>query len=410
MGDSKTVRADLVVRKAWNLVRRHGVRGAGVRAVRAGYIRLGASALDFPLLPGDIASSDRLPVVTPTGGDMGSGPMSIGWVTVPPGPGSGGHTTMFRMITALEQAGHSCVLYLYDRHGGDVRQREAVVREYWPGVRAEVRDVRDGVAGMDALVATSWQTAHIVARYASAVRRSFYFVQDYEPYFYARGSEYALAEDTFRFGFYGITAGRWLGDLLGKDFGMECQAFEFGADTDVYRYDGGNLRDGVVFYAKPTVARRGYRLGVEVLHEFSRRHPNAPLHLFGDRTECLPFAVESHGRLTPDSLNQLYNRCRVGLTLSFTNISLIPWELLASGTVPVINDADHNRIVLDNASVRWAAPTVGSLVDQLSEAYEGYTDDIGQRCAASVQAMSWDAAGAVVVEAIERELGARQLR
>jgi O-antigen biosynthesis protein len=44
-------------------------------------------------------------------------PLTVAWVCVPPSAGSGGHTTMFRMVAALERAGHTCVVYLQDRHG-----------------------------------------------------------------------------------------------------------------------------------------------------------------------------------------------------------------------------------------------------------------------------------------------------
>ena len=33
-------------------------------------------------------------------------PLRIAWICTPPAPGSGGHTTIFRMIEALERAGH----------------------------------------------------------------------------------------------------------------------------------------------------------------------------------------------------------------------------------------------------------------------------------------------------------------
>ena len=35
----------------------------------------------------------------------------------------------------------------------------------------------------------------------------FYLVQDFEPSFYAAGSEALMAEATYRFGFHGVTAG-----------------------------------------------------------------------------------------------------------------------------------------------------------------------------------------------------------
>ena len=48
--------------------------------------------------------------------------------------------------------------------------------------------------------------------------------------FYPAGSEALLAEATYRFGFHGITAGRWLADRLRRDYGMQADHFDFGRD------------------------------------------------------------------------------------------------------------------------------------------------------------------------------------
>ena len=142
--------------------------------------------------------------------------LEIGWVLSPPAPGSGGHTTLFRFVEALERAGHRCVLYLYDTGSGSLADREAVIRRWWPGVRAEVRSVDDGLPDMDAWVATAWHTAHVLARRSGVRGRRFYLAQDYEPYFYGRGPSYELAEDTYRFGFRMITVGHMVADEVGE--------------------------------------------------------------------------------------------------------------------------------------------------------------------------------------------------
>jgi hypothetical protein len=372
------------------------------RAVRIAYRRVGAQELDFPLKDGDIfsgatpRSNDEIPR-RPVGTSL-----RIGWVMVPPSAGSGGHTTAFRAIEALERAGHRCTVVLYDRFDGDLAHQEAVIRRSWPNVRASVV-AAEGHEPSDALVATSWQTAHIVAKQAGPATRCFYFVQDYEPYFYPRGAEYYLAEDTYRFGFYGITAGPWLAEVLQKRFGMACSGFEFGADTDVYSYTDVPGRDGIAFYAKRDVPRRGYALGIEVLREFARQRPTAPIHVYGDAIGSLSFPVISHGRISTTRLNEIYAQCRVGLGLSFTNVSLIPWELLACGVVPVVNDAPHNRAVLRAPDVRWAEASVPALVTAVVDAYDGYDARIGRRCADSVTAMSWADALATVVQAVEEQ-------
>ena len=50
--------------------------------------------------------------------------MTVGWICAPPDPESDRHATLFRMIEALENVGHTCVLYLYDPHGVDLRSEE----------------------------------------------------------------------------------------------------------------------------------------------------------------------------------------------------------------------------------------------------------------------------------------------
>ena len=94
--------------------------------------------------------------------------LRITWVTTPPGTGSGGHTTMFRMVEALESAGHECTLALYNPHGSDLAERTRIIREGWPGVRARVTGLLEGLDAADAAVATAWQTAHALARHGTA--------------------------------------------------------------------------------------------------------------------------------------------------------------------------------------------------------------------------------------------------
>src|SRR5437762_1223450 len=78
-------------------------------------------------------------------------PLTIAWVSGPTGPGSGGHTTMFRLVSALEQAGHRCILYLRDENGWDLAPHERTIRSWWPWIRADVRDAADGIEDAHAI-------------------------------------------------------------------------------------------------------------------------------------------------------------------------------------------------------------------------------------------------------------------
>ncbi len=179
---------------------------------------------------------------------------------------------MFRMVQALEQAGHRCLVLVYDRHGGDLRQHAQVVREAWPWVRAQVVDVDSGLRQVDACVATGWPTAHLLASRANRAHR-FYFIQDFEPFFFPRGSEYELAADTYRFGFTNIALGEMVRTRLVEELGVASTCVPFSCDTGVYSLHNEGARSGVVFYTKPKVARRGYQLGALALRQFHERHP-----------------------------------------------------------------------------------------------------------------------------------------
>ncbi len=393
-----------------NLVRRlgnDGPRGFAQRLARRAYRQLDAGELDFSLLPGDLADSVSLGSRTPAP-VRDDRPLRVGWLTTPPGAGSGGHTTMFRMVRSLETAGLVCVIVLYDRHDGDVAQQAAVIRRAWPWVRAEVRSVEQGLGDLDAVVATAWPTAHVLARRSAYGGVRLYFVQDYEPFFFPRGSEYELAADTYRFGFINIALGHMVQDRLRSELCVASELVPFSCDTEVYGLLDAGPRSGVVFYAKPEVARRGYRLGALALAEFHRRHPEHEIHLYGDPVSEIAFPVTRHGSMSPTELNALYNRTIGGLAMSFTNISLVAEEMLAAGCLPVVNDSPDARADLPNPHVVWATATPSGLADALSRIVESHDPEVARTAAASVRTDNWRDAGEGVVQIVRSALTARR--
>jgi O-antigen biosynthesis protein len=336
------------------------------------------------------------------------GPLTVAWVCFAPSEGSGGHTTMFRMVSALEQAGHRCIVYLRDDHGWSIDQHRRTVRNGWPAVKAEIRDLAGGIEDADAIFATAWQTAYTVL--ASPARgERFYFVQDFEPDFYAAGSEALLAEATYRFGFHGVTAGAWLSQRLRREYGMPADHFDFGCDLEQYGLDRSDrapaARTGICYYCRPSAPRRAHELAVMALDLFAARHPEVPIHVYGERPKGIPFPVVEHGLLSPTELNRLYNRCLAGVVLSATNVSLVPHEMLAAGCLPIVNDAEHNRIVLDNPEVVYAGATPFELADAICGVVERSLAERAlhaERAADSVQSRSWHDAGDAVEATVRR--------
>lgn len=388
--------------KLFRVLRREGVSGVAERLTRRASERWGAPGEQLYLRPEDIVDSSTIAVPPPGDNRPLGQPLSIGWVITVPGPASGGHTTIFRFVEALEAAGHRCVLYVYDGQGGDAAQYESLIRTWWPRVKAQVRSVNDGLSGMDAWVATAWATAHVLAKHGDAPGKRFYLAQDFEPYFYPRGSAWELAEDTYRFGLAPITVGQMVADELRDRFGSEAAVAPFGCDTDTYRVIDTGSRTGVIFYAKPGVARRGYELGVLALERFHRMRPEVDIHTFGIRARKLPFPATVHAHLHPSELNELYNRCGVGLALSFTNISLIANELLSAGVVPVVNDYRGTRADLDNPYVAWSRATPDAIATAIADGLDLQRKVGSTILSSSVAGISWTPAQVVVVSTIER--------
>ncbi|WP_267276969.1 glycosyltransferase family 1 protein [Arthrobacter sp. CDRTa11] len=356
--------------------------------------------LDFPLLAGDIADSRVLtPGCQPHG--RTDGPLRIAWLCTPPAPGSGGHTTLFRMVEGLEHRGHSCTVLLYNRHGSNLDFDTSIIRRHWPHMSAEIRYVPDRLDGYDVCFASSWETAHVLARRGNGTQHRIYFIQDYEPFFYPRGSLYALAEDTYRFGFRHIAVGNMVQELLLRETGANAAVAPFGCDTGVYTLKNFGPRSGVAFFSRPGVDRRGSMLAQLALAEFHRRHPDQPITVFGDRIAKWDVPHRYVGKLSPAELNVLYNKSAAGLALSFTNVSLVPEEMLAAGMQPVANDSPLARMGLPNRHVRWAPPTPAGLADALSRAVMSPLNATDLAALAASARSGWGPAQAAVAAEIE---------
>ena len=368
----------------------------------------GALAPDAAVLPvrsADVLAADLSQPFAPVIPVLRAGePLRVNWVTTPPSPGSGGHSTLFRVIRYLQAHGCDNRVYFYDVYGGDHRYHADVVRDVY-GFAGPVLPLDGAMADAHAVVATAWPTAYPVFNARCSGKR-YYFVQDHEPSFHPVGALSVLAEDTYRMGFHAITAGAWLSGMLRADFGMQADPFEFGCDLSSYTLaaDRGPRR-GVAFYARPGAPRRAFELGLMALEVFARRNPEVELHLYGDAMGALPFRFVDHGHVTPAQLNDIYNDCFAGLSLSLTNVSLVPHEMLAAGCIPVVNDAEHNRIVLDNPFVHYARLTPHALASALESVLT--TPDfpaLSRDAAASVRSASWDDAGAAVERIFRRGL------
>ena len=337
----------------------------------------------------------------------GDGPFTVAWIMSPPGKGSGGHQNIFRFINYMEAAGHRVKIYLYstDKVVSLSRARQVAGSSSYPRVTANMELYPSGGVSkdVDAIIATGWETVYPSFRDSSPARR-LYFVQDYEPLFYPVGTDSVLAENTYRFGFSGLTAGGWLAHKLASDFGMTTSSYDFGADRKHYHVTNDGRRKEVFFYVRPGTERRGFELGVMALDLFARERPEYTINLAGwdvSRYE-IPFAHNNLKSMSVGQLNEVYNRCAAGLVLSMTNMSLLPLELLASGVIPVVNEGDNNVMVSNNPFIEYTQPSPRALADRLIAVVDRPDlPEHAREAAASLDNAGWAGSGAQFISAFE---------
>lgn len=250
--------------------------------------------------------------------------------------GSGGHTLLFAILSRLERRGHICSVWVHD-YARRLRGLEASVlrhdiRQFFAPIDAPVYKGFHDWHGADIVIATGWETVHPALLLDRCHARA-YVVNDHEPEFYATSAESALAEDTYRHGLHCIAGSPWLRDLLTERYGATADAFEYGVDHHVYQpRPVTRRRDTVVYYARMETPRRAVPIGLMALADLYRRRPQTRILLFGtDHKLDTEFPYEHLGILDAKQLSWLYSEATVGLSLSMTNFSLIPKEMLACG-------------------------------------------------------------------------------
>lgn len=296
---------------------------------------------------------------------------TINWVIPPFGIGSGGHLNIFRFAANLEMLGFSCRIVIVGEPKPESAKfaKEQIAKHFF-SITGTVVIGMENASPAEFTIATGWQTAYYVRNFEHTCQKC-YFIQDYEPWFYAVGSESVFAEETYRFGFLGITAGSWLATKLADEFGMKTSAVGFSYDHSLYRQGirNADCKKRIFFYARPPTQRRAFELGLLVLAEVARRLDNTEVVFAGWDVSgyVIPFRHVNAGLLAIEQLAEIYQQCDVALVISLSNVSLLPLELMACGTPVVSNDGPWVKWLLNENNSLLARPTVDALTNAICE-------------------------------------------
>ena len=222
------------------------------------------------------------------------------------GPGGGGHMTIFRMVKHLERKGHRITFGCWIQIAAAMPPICATTCSSITSLSSQglPLDASFFFSSGDAVIATSWQTVDAVTQ-AQGFKERFYFIQDYEPFFYARGSEAVQAEATYSRGLACICASPWLDQIMRERFGAWSRTFWLAFDHRTYHCTSEQLQRRcqhqqgdehefhLAVYARRFTERRCVELAFAALEQLCRTNGSVVVHLFGD-PRPLKAGISSH--------------------------------------------------------------------------------------------------------------------
>lgn len=234
----------------------------------------------------------------------------------------------------------------------------------------------DTMPHADVSIATLWVTAYTVAR-ATNTTRKFYLIQDFEPSFYPAGTNYALCEESYLLGLYGLCNTQRLLDIMERDYRGSGGAFMPAVDQRVF-HDLGRRpldHDGpvtVFMYARPGHWRNCWEIAEPALVAVKRRFgSDVRIVTAGSwaTPEAVGMGITHLGMLDYRDTGELYRRCDVGIALTLSaHPSYLPLELMACG-VPVVafDNPAGDWILRHGVNALRCRRTVDSLADAVAE-------------------------------------------
>ncbi len=260
---------------------------------------------------------------------------------------SGGQTSMLRLGTELAKLGHEVGYVVYKPQTKS--DMEEIAASNLTGYLGKMYTNKQ-LEGMksDIVVATSWDTVAFAKKIPGY---KMYFIQDYEPYFFSFGELFLMAKKTYEQGLHMVSLGAWNKEMIEKN----CQpvspvdSVEFPYESAEYPhykrdYDSYNKKKEIVvavylkYYGKrlPNITQHMLK---QVKERFLSDGIKLTLLYYGEDKSFRTEGGENLGMLTKKELLSLYRRADFGMVASMSNVSLVPYEMLATG-LPLIEFED----------------------------------------------------------------------
>ncbi len=298
----------------------------------------------------------------------------------------GGIYTIFRFIEKMSIEGVTNRIIIYDKPSFDLSKLQAQIEENFPNLKNYEfiifdhanQDVNE-LPECDIAICSFWVSAYILLKF-NKTKRKYYFIQDYEPLFYAGGSTYALAESTYRFGFRAIVNTPGLLAAVNQRHGMEGISFIPAVDRKIYYPDPkkDNKRVRIFFYARPNNPRNAFNLGIDIIKQLIDK--------YGDKIEVITAGATWNESIygldkkitnlglikSLEEVGELYRHCDIGFVYMLSkHPSYQPFEFMASGMATVTNNNEDNLWMLKHEeNCLLSEPSAAAMAEQVGRLIE----------------------------------------
>lgn len=279
--------------------------------------------------------------------------------------GSGGHRTIFQNINTLIKEGYKCDVYIEADPATLPTTLKQQVNSFYGECNADMFAGWETTKDYDVVVATAFNTVPPVMK--TNCKKKLYFVQDYEPWFFSMGDYYIEAENSYKNDISVISIGKWLSAKMRSEFKLNASYFNFCADLKVYKkLKNVEKEHALCFIFQPSKPRRCDRLALKALQIVKEIDPTLKIYLYGStKTTIKNLDCEQLGIIPIEECNELYNKCEVGLCMSASNPSRIPFEMMAAGLPVVELHRENNLYDFPNDGCLLAEPTPDAVANAI---------------------------------------------
>jgi glycosyltransferase involved in cell wall biosynthesis len=306
----------------------------------------------------------------------------IAWIVPAFGKLSGGMESITRLVTKFTRMGKDCEIFIippfYFANEGIAQN---IYRKFYlDGKNLNIKinyltDPSEQLAEFDLVIATEWRTAYYAFHAYTQNIPVVYFVQDFEPMFFPAGAVQSFAEETYKFPYKFITISPWLTKVLTEKYSItEASGIEIGYNPKEYfiSKEFTNRENRIAIYARKNTDRRGWELLELILQKIDRQKIKIDLFGIEDDSDIKRIhpGITSHGIIDKKKINEIYNNAKLAITFSYTNYSINPQEMNATG-LPVLEiDWEGNRINYKNrVGVKLIQPNPIMITDWINKKF-----------------------------------------